>query len=201
MTTTGAINSTIKLGTIVVNKSVERTEDGTITSTPTLAGGSAGSLTTRTDDDTGIATLAAGHGLAPGNDVNVFWAGGVRFGMNVSAVNGDDVTVDLGAGAVLPAQATALVVTKRTEINVDFAGDTMAMLLAQCEQRAHIEFLDDGDVSLAAKELTGGNAWTWTSDDGGANPLAGDAVGKAKVSIGTVDPATFNLGILYDNTG
>jgi hypothetical protein len=87
-------------------------------------------LTTRTDDDTGVVTFAvygtlttsdeahtgvvtaAGHGLAVGDHADVFWSGGARDHMDVTAVNGDAVTVDGGTGTDLPVATTAVLLTE-----------------------------------------------------------------------------------------
>jgi len=89
-------------------------------------------LTTRTDDDTGVVTFAvygllttsdeahtgvvtaAGHGLAVGDHADVFWSGGARDHMDVTAVNGSAVTVDGGTGDNLPSDdpPTAVTITE-----------------------------------------------------------------------------------------
>jgi hypothetical protein len=74
----------------------------------TTSGTDSGTLDVRTDDDTGTVGLAAGHGVSVGLGVDVSWVGGSRTDMLVIAVAGNDVTVDGGAGNVLPAAATAV---------------------------------------------------------------------------------------------
>ena len=68
---------------------------------PQLPAAKAGTLSARTDDNTGVVTLAAGHGLEVGDVVDVYWSGSgnYRYGMDVTVVDGNDVTVDGGAGA------------------------------------------------------------------------------------------------------
>jgi len=45
-----------------------------------------------------------------------------------------------------------------------------------------------------------GEGWTWATDTGVTNPLAGDPVGKAMVSNGdSTGAATLKIGILYDS--
>jgi hypothetical protein len=77
--------------------------------------GYAGTLGTRTDNDTGVATLGAGHGIVNGT-VDVYWGNGsIRYGMTAS-VSGNDVTLDGGLGANLPSQGTAVVVSPRVNV-------------------------------------------------------------------------------------
>ena len=86
-----------------------------------------GSLSTRTDDNTGVATLSTGHGILTNDVVDVYWDGGVRFGM-LATVSGNAVSLDGGAGDNLPAQDTAVTVVKQTPIEVNFDGDTLKII-------------------------------------------------------------------------
>jgi len=70
-----------------------------------------GILTTRTDANTGVVT-AAGHGLAEGDYADIFWSGGARDHMSVTAVSGNAVSVDGGTGDDLPAEDTAVLITE-----------------------------------------------------------------------------------------
>lgn len=69
-----------------------------------------GSLTTRTDADTGVVTAPNSRGLAHGitaaHTVSVWWAGGRRTAMTVSSVTGTAITVDAGSGDNFPALGT-----------------------------------------------------------------------------------------------
>ena len=78
---TGTISKTIAIAGINVAAQAQRTDNGQIAQEVTLPAGKAGSLTTRTDDDTGVATLTPGHGITTSDTVDVYWAGGVRYGM------------------------------------------------------------------------------------------------------------------------
>jgi len=93
----------------------------------TYPSGTAGTLSTRTDDDTGVVTLSSGHGLQVNDKVTVAWPaspGGIRSLMTVTDVTGDDVTIDLGTGDVLPAQAAAVTVIKPEDFEDGLAGWT-----------------------------------------------------------------------------
>jgi hypothetical protein len=125
---TAKITSTLSIGGVSMYSSITRTEEGQIGQEVTLPKATAGTLSTRTDDDTGVVTLASGHGLRVSDVVDVYWDAGIRYGMDVTAVNGDDVSVNLGAGDVLPAQDTAVTVSKQVTVNTDFDGDDMVMI-------------------------------------------------------------------------
>ena len=91
---TATNNSYINVGGLTIQSTVTRTASGQISHDVTLPAGKAGTLTTRTDDNTGVATLGTGHGIVQNDVVDVYWAAGVRYGMDVTAVNGNAVTVD-----------------------------------------------------------------------------------------------------------
>jgi hypothetical protein len=68
-----------------------------------------GTLTTRSDDDTGTLTMDdGGHGIATGAVVTLLWDGGSRGGVAVGTVAGVSVPIDGGSGDVLPATSTAV---------------------------------------------------------------------------------------------
>lgn len=76
-----------------------------------------GTLTTRTDDDTGVVTLDAvdpAHIIRPGYKVRLTWMDGEdeleRDDMEVTAVSDDAITLDGGTGEVLPDDETEVTV-------------------------------------------------------------------------------------------
>jgi len=197
---TGEITSTISLAGLTMSGKVTRTEDGQISHAPTLAAAQAGSLTTRTSDTVGEATLGAEHGITTAQVVDVYWSGGVRYGVTVGTVDGTAVPLaDSGAGDNLPAENTALTVAPRITIDTDFDGDLVTMIAAACASRAHLHFVEDDETSLLAVELTAGEPWTWASDSSVTNPLADAVVGKVYASCGAAAAAVVNLAALYDS--
>lgn len=194
---TGQRSSTINVGGLQIVAQDTRTASGVIIHDPSLPAGISGTLSTRTDDDTGVATLGAGHGITTSDVVDVFWSGGVRYGMSVTLVNATEVSIDLGAGDVLPAQDTALIVGVRQEIDSDFDGDLLELLALACDRRAHVELLTEADASLLAVELPAGGVWDWLSERGVTNPLAGQTVGKFQASCGETQAGALQVGVLY----
>ena len=199
--TLAQITATISVAGVTVDSVTQRTAAGLIGQAPTLAAGLAGALTTRTDADTGIITMTdAEHGITDADTVDVFWDGGVRYGLTVTLVEGAAVSIDVGDGDALPEGTTpAVVVGVRQEIDVDFDGDLVELIAAHCPRRAHVEFLTNADVSLKAQELTAGDAWSFVADTGVANPLTGDPVGKLQVSCGETIGGLFNLIGIFDS--
>ena len=196
----GSINSTMTIGEMTISGAVARTADGTLTHEVALPAGTAGTLTTRTDNDTGVATLASGHGLSTSDVVDVYWDGGVRYGMTAT-VAGDAITVDLGAGDNLPSQDDVVVVTLQVQITSDFDGDNVQLIGVGCDQRAHLDFQTGVPASLAAVDIPAGEEWHWAADQAIANPLTGAAVADIYASNGSsTTAATLKIGILLDTT-
>ncbi len=72
-----------------------------------------GSLTTRTDNTTGvITTTAALHGAVVGEKLDLTWSGGARTDVVVSAITANTITFSGGAGTNLPVQGTAITAVK-----------------------------------------------------------------------------------------
>lgn len=196
---TGTITGSITIGGMTINTRVERSEGGAIAEEATLPAGKAGTLGTRTDDNTGVITLSAGHGLVTGNVVDVYWTGGIRYGMALT-VDGNEATVDGGAGEALPAQGTAVVVGKQIEINVDFDGDDLEMLVACSDKRAHVDFQDSASASLLPLELLAEEAYQWSKNSGHLRPITGNEVDKCLASCGTTADAALQIAAIHDNT-
>jgi len=68
-----------------------------------------GTLSTRTDNDTGIITVEAGHGITTSFTIDLYWASGKRYGMTVTGTASTTVSLDGGTGDNLPVAATNIV--------------------------------------------------------------------------------------------
>ena len=195
---TGTITSTANVAGVAVSAQITRTAnlqtsyDGDV-----LPAGSAGTLTTRTDDDTGVATLAADHGIIDTDTVDVFWSGGSRYGVDVTSVDGTAVSINVGSGYNLPAEDAAIVVTKQVTIDVDFDGDNVEMIVVSNSARVHLDFQESGGTSIAALDIPAHEGWSWCADQGVTNPLTGNPVGKIQASSGEAAAATLKIGVLY----
>jgi hypothetical protein len=179
---------------------INRSQDGTGLWTPNVAAGNAGTLSSRTDNDTGIAALSAGHGILTGDKVDVFWTGGRRYGMTAT-VSGNSVTVDLGAGDILPALNTALIVCKRQVVNAAFDPDDVSVLLITATRRVSVAFVDAGGLTLLALDLGAGECCLWWTNSGIVRPMSGNPV--AAIWVGNGDSAgavDVTVAAVYDAT-
>jgi len=196
----GTISSNVSLAGISIQSLITREAEGQISHAVDLPAGKAGTLTTRTSDTVGEATLGTGHGILTSDVVDVYWDGGVRYGVTVGTVAGNIVPLtDSGDGDNLPAQGTALVVCKQISINTDFDGDDAVMFAVHATKRSHVDFQDSGSNSLEAVDLPANEVWWWAEGTGETNPLTGNAVDKVQVSNGTAEAATLKIGVLYES--
>jgi hypothetical protein len=117
-----------------------------------------GTLTTRTDNDTGVATLSTGHGLLTGDICDVYWAAGMRYGMDAT-VSTNAVTLDGGGGDNLPDQDTAVTVVKQQVHNTPLDGDEadiVAVIYSNAlapTAKAHVDFQDSGNATIEEIDL------------------------------------------------
>ena len=184
------------IGGVGVNSSFSRTATGQISHDVTLNAAKTGTLTTRTDNTSGIATLEAGHGVAGGTTVDVYWTGGRPYNVNATAVAGNAVTFSGGTGDNLPVQGTALTMTKQQTIDTDFVGNLLVAIGALCAARAHISFYESLTLRLSV-DLTANELWFWVNGGTAANPLVAANVTHIVASQASTAAASLKVGALY----
>lgn len=198
----------LALGGVSINRPVTRTGDHPNSYEVTLPAGKAGTLTTRTDDNTGEATLSTGHGIVDGDVVDVYWSGGIRYGMTVGTVATNVVPVDGGAGDNLPAQSTALVVTKQVTINTAIDGDAIEIIGICAEStdsastsKAHIDMRDSGNATIEEIDLVANVPQIWDIEGGATNVFTGNPITNSKASNGSSSESlTLKIVSLEDST-
>lgn len=186
---------------------ISRSGDGLAVHEVTLPVGTAGSLTLRTDNDTGEVT-AAGHGLAQNDKVDVYWATGVRYGMTVGVVAGNVVPIDLGAGDNLPAQSTAVVIVKQVNIVTNIDGDNLqiAGIMAKATNpastaKAHVDMQDSGNATIEEIDLTANQPAIFDIAGGATNVFTGNPITGIKASNGSSsEELTLQILALQDST-
>lgn len=196
-------DAVISVGAYVLGTQVSvafsRTDDGAgqWTQAPAVAG--VGALTTRTDDNTGVLTMTAGHGLVTGK-IDVFWTGGRRYNMD-AVVTVDSIAIDGGSGDVLPADETAITADQQIVVNAGFDPDDVSVLLVTATKRASVVFADVSSNVLLALDLEAGECCLWWEESGITRPFTGAAV--AKIWMANGDSAEVNaitVSVLYDAT-
>jgi hypothetical protein len=171
--------------------------DSEIAHDVTLAAGKAGVLT-RSDANTGVATLAGGHGFITSDVLDCYWDTGQRLGMTATVAT-NDITLDGGVGDDLPVEAAhAVIVSARTEINTDFDGDEIAVLGVYSDLRASVKFEDGAAGHLLSVNNAGNDWYLWDALNLTASPLAGDTVGVIYASAGTAAATVLKIGVAYN---
>lgn len=177
--------------------------DGILKRIVTVPAAKVGQLTTRTDADTGVLTMAGGHGLQQGDRLDVYWGSFFgRRGMTITNVDTNLVSVDGGAGDDLPTNLTAI--TAAVPVQETFAcdGDDVVALLLWGDQRGTIVIVDDQDAELYALPIGSttnvGRSAIWHAGRDPVNPLDGAALATAYFSHRATSQATFRLAVLLD---
>jgi hypothetical protein len=182
-------NGTTCLGTVTKTASM-----GIDPIDATIAAGDVGTLT-RSDADTGVFTRTSGTAVDNSEVVDVFWEGGIRYGLTATTAgtSGQQFTLDGGAGDDLPSDAaTAVYVATQVTYPVDFAGDDVQVIGASSSQRLNVVFYDGASVILA-QEIVANSAWGWASEMGIDNPFASDDISSITVTCGSATAASFKL--------
>lgn len=160
----------------------------------------AGTLTARTDNDTGTATMSGGHGLTTGR-MDVYWTEGgaqkCRYGMT-GTVTVNAVALDGGAGDPLPVTTTALMVAAPVLYDFAVKAAKVQALGLTCAAPAAAVARDAEAASVAALRSNGdGAAFAWSAGDGVDNPLSDDAA-DAYLSHAGATPQTVYLRALIN---
>lgn len=195
---TASIQKTVNIAGLSIQGQQTDTAESAIPLEVTLAAGKAGSLTTRTDDNTGVATLSTGHGIITSDVVDVYWSGGLRRGMDATVAT-NAVTIDGGAGDVLPSATTAVVLCKQTEAVFVVDGDLIKAFAVGANQRCSVDLQDGSDASQIAYEVLASTVQEWSETSGITSPFAGLDMAAAKLSNGSsTATCTVKLGVLVD---
>ena len=176
----------------VISQQLTREEDGGITMDVAAPKGYAGTLSTRTDNETGTLTLSTGHAITTGMIIDLYWSGGKRTGITVGTVSVNSVPIgadNAGAGNNLPTEATAIVASQRVPFNIAIDGDNLSLIGLQMKYTSAGEtaesraiFVDAADDVIATLDLTANEARVYDIEAGDTNVFTGDPITDAYVS-------------------
>ena len=200
----------VQVGGVSIQKTVIREADHPNTYEVSLPVGTAGTLSTRTDNDTGVVTVAAlpAHGITTSDKVDVYWSGGVRYGMSVTAQTSTTISIDLGAGDNLPIATTAVVITKQVSIGTAIDGDNAKLIAISAEYAspsstavAHVDMQDSGGSSIEEIDLTANSPLVYDIAGGATNVFTGNPIASTKASNGSAtETCTLKIVSLEDST-
>lgn len=152
---------------------------------------------TKTDANTGMALLATGHGFTTGDVADVSWDGGKRWNLAVT-VSGDEVTLDGGDGDDLPANETAVIVSRVVAIPEDWEGTDLVLLIAEMNQPGTLVFMGTDGALPWVHDLAAHEPFLWFRGCGPENPLEGGTVTSVHVSVSGTTAGTFTMVGLQD---
>lgn len=180
------IAQTISVSGSIGGTTYQMDADGTsggakITVSLSLAPAKAGTLTVRTDANTGTLTMTdADHGITTGARLDLYWDGGMRRGITVGTVSGVTVPIDLGDGDDLPTVATvitAMVPTLWNEASFAEANVVAIGMSAPATEEPVQVSLGTGSYTEGAAVTLNGATYTgptlfWSSVLLGTSPIA-----------------------------
>ena len=206
----GAVVSFTRTCTIAgvnFNNTVNREGDFAVAGGALLPAAVAGTLTTRTDANTGIVTVTA-HTIGDSDTVALFWEGGRRYGVDVTGHTGTTISIDVGSGDDLPVITTPVTIVKETRANVSIDGDnaklialTLAITDPSAATKGRVDFFDATDTLVVGFDLVANGLSVIDVVGGDTNPYTGAPITYAMASnASSVNSATLTIGNLYDGT-
>lgn len=176
-------------GVTIQTLPIIRTNSGPIGLEDSLNAAKTGQLTTRTNDTSGELTMAAAHGITTAAVIDLYWSGGVRFGVVVGTVATNAVPISGGAGDNLPTNMTAITAVVQKSINLAIDGDNADILAIVVETidkslrtAAHVQFRDSSNAEIAEIDLVANVPQVWDLAGGSANPFTGNPITNLKAS-------------------
>jgi hypothetical protein len=185
------ISNTIVGGSVPINPPpVIRSGSSAIGIIEALPVSQAGSLTTRTDDNTGEITMSSGdHSISTGDVVDIYWASGVHRGATVGTVDGTAVPIDSGIGDDLPIQGMGISIVPQFAINTHIDGDNLKMIAILLETpdplfrtAGHVQFRDASAGQIAEIDLVANIPKIYDIEGGSDNPFTGNAITSLRAS-------------------
>lgn len=161
-----------------------------------LAAAKSGTLSTRTDNDTGVITSSA-HGITEGQKVSVFWSGGSRYNMDVGTVATNTLAIDGGAGDNLPSATTAVTVCVQTEANFAITGNQLQAIAIKGNRRCVVLLSGSDSTVHLPNDLLANEAYTWVNGTT-TNPVSGDTVTKLVIANGETSTLTLQAAAVLD---
>jgi hypothetical protein len=161
-----------------------------------------GTLTVRTDANTGSLTMTGGHGITTGALLDVYWDGGSRRGMTVGTVATNVVPIDGGSGDDLPI-ATTPITAMVPDLQIgSVVGDDAVGVFVYSEQKGGVRIVydDTGDADAVSADIPAGSTYSWFDGIDGTNPLAGQTIIKVYLSHGDSSSARILRGAIQYNS-
>lgn len=200
---TGRIASNLSVGGIAFGSTITRTAEGNISHEVSLPAGFAGAISSAATG--GVDGLVTGHGLVGNDYVDIHWTvAGVAYSMRGRQIDSASTNAVVlkadpaGEGTALPAEDTAVIISKQVAIDTVFEGDDIEIIATKSTRNAVVDVRDSSGSELLL-DLVAEEAWWWASDQGVANPLDSDTVASILASNASTTIGTLYIGVLYQS--
>lgn len=197
----------VSCGGVTISASIVETADHPQSYEVPLPAAKAGTLSTRTDNTSGVLTVASGHGITTSNKVDIYWNGGMRYGCTVSATASTTITFASGSGDNLPTQGDAITVAPQVTVNTQIDGDAIKILaidLSTAELsggKGHVDMQDSGNSTIEEIDLVGNTPQVYHIAGGATNVFSGNPIVVTLASNGSATlAATLKIVSLEDST-
>jgi hypothetical protein len=162
-----------------------------------------GTLSTRTDNNTGTLTMEGGHGITTGDLVDIFWTDGngdvqSQKVVTVGTVSGNSVPFDLGSGTNLPAQGTSVTVMVLQYEPVVIGANNISSITISSTGKLNVHVYDDGLVYVSTIVVEAGGCFSWNNQTGLTTPIAIDVSGF-RFSQPLTETIALKMDVQFDN--
>lgn len=192
----------VNVGGLQITKTVDVNTDNEVSFGPAagIAAAKSGNLTTRTSDTVGTLTMAAGHGIITGDILDIYWTAGtpgMRRGVTVGTVAGNDVPFSVGAGDNLPADESAITaMVPIVELGlIPFA--TVKGIAVESAGKGVIRLTRTNDAVEEEYVFTAAGNSVWVDGSGVTNPITAD-VNKIKFSNAAASAVVMTAKAVYN---
>ncbi len=170
-----SLGKNITIAGVIFRESTTLTGEVPIAAVTTPDVAQSGTLTTRTDANTGEITMSdVDHTIITGQRVDLYWSGGCRRGVTVGTVVTTAVPVDLGAGDDLPTTSTVIRVATPIKRHFAMIGNNLVGLFAQCTKEYQVSIVSsDSTTEVHFIHGKAGVIEHYYKQD--TNPLSGDS--------------------------
>lgn len=190
----------VTINGVIYQQSASLSSDSLELVNPTVPAAKSGTLTVRTDDNTGSLTMASGHGITTGQKLSIFWSGGSRSNVTAGTVATNVVPIDMGSGDNLPDAATAITAMVATSVAAAIEGDDVDAFAVSCPTAVSgwVVFKASGGTIISEHQIPSGTkAKTWASGLGITNPLAGATVDTIEFSHGSTSAQDMTAAVVF----
>jgi hypothetical protein len=213
-----SIKGTTTLGGLRIADDVTVTAEGVVICEKSVTYAAAvpwGQLTTRTSDSVGILTWASTPPVTTGQVVDLYFSGGIRYGVTIGTVTSTTAPFTGGSGDNLPTATTYCLPRVPVVEAFSFPSGTAALIIFALAAgvtgdstavsygtgRITVRLLESDDGEIMRRTIEDGHSYRWTRGSGTTDPTP-DPVAKVSIShsYGTnaTSQKTVHVGVAYN---